>query len=132
MYPSVLRTSRTRARSVEPGGDSTATPHLRVADTGEHIAQWIIDHGCSPLPARLHETWDQALRTQFAQSDAGHAELAVISPRTAGHFAAIADARRAGIARQLSQLEARVETLLHGLRLIVGDRQEALAAAGEF
>ena len=31
----------------------------------------------------------------------------------------------------IGQLEARLKALLHGLRLVVGDRQEALAATGE-
>src|SRR3712207_8300018 len=60
-----------------------------------------------------------ALVAELAQRDTGHAELAVVSAGTARDLATIADAGRARVARQLGQLEARLEALLHGLRLVV-------------
>src|SRR5687768_8025606 len=86
----------------------------------------LIDIGVS-LPARLHEAGDQALRAEFPQGDARHAELAVIGARPARDLAAIADAGRIGVAREFRQLQARLEALLHGFPLVIGDGEEPLA-----
>src|SRR5918995_2784279 len=109
MYPSDLRTSRTRARSFEPG--VMTVPRRRICALRIRVS--ISPNGsliirCPPLPAGLHEARDQTLGAEFAQSDARHAELAVVSARTAGHFATVANAGRARVARQFSQLEARL------------------------
>src|SRR6266852_6662153 len=78
----------------------------------------------SPLPARLDHAGNLAGRGEFAQRDARELEFAVDAARTSGQLAAVADARRRRIARQLGQLEPRRELLLGGQRAIVGDRLE--------
>jgi hypothetical protein len=85
-----------------------------------------------PIPAGLHEARDQALRAELAQCDARHAELAVVSPRPTRDLAPVADAGLARVAGQLGQLEARLEALLHGIRLVVGDGEQTLAPTREF
>src|SRR5690606_14040624 len=133
MYPSFLRTSRTRARSFEPGVETVPRRRscaLRMRVSISPNGSLIIE--CPPLPARLHEARNQPLGAEFAQRDARHAELAVIGPRTARHLATVADAGGVRVARQFGQLEARLEALLHGLRLVVRNRQQALAAARVF
>src|SRR4051794_1321166 len=105
--------------------------HLRVADAGQHIAEWIVHrHVPPPLPARLHEARNQALRSEFAQRNARHLHLAREGAGTARDFATVANASRGRVAGQFGELEARVEALLHAQRVVVGDRLQALAAAG--
>src|SRR5579871_3905150 len=91
----------------------------------------VIDMLRPSSPARLHEAGDHSLGTLLAQRDAAHLELAVEPARTAGHFAAVADARGRAVARQRGELEGGGETLLHRLRLVHRDRLEARALAGE-
>src|SRR5215470_8645181 len=86
----------------------------------------------SSLPARLDETRNQTLGPELAQRKPAHLELAVIGARTAGDLAAVADAARRGVARQLSKLERGGETLLHRPRLVLRDRLEARAPGGKF
>src|SRR5690349_8023483 len=127
MKPSLFSTSRTRARSFEPGVETV--PRRRICALRMRVS--ISPNGslimrCPPLPAGLDEAGDQAGGAELAQGDAGHAELAIVGARATGDLAAVADAGRVRVAGNLGQLEARVETLLHGLRLVVGDRQQAL------
>ena len=81
--------------SAKPGAgghDRSAAPHLGIADTGEHIAQRIIDrHRVPSLPAGLHEARNEPLGAELAERDARHAELAVIGPRASGDLTAIPD-----------------------------------------
>src|SRR3954462_2858544 len=72
-----------------------------------------IDICPAPLPARPHESGDRALRRGFPERDTRHAELAVIGTRPARHLAAVAGPGGIGVARQLGQLYARLEALLH-------------------
>src|SRR5687767_1581538 len=74
------------------------------------------------LPARLDHARDLALRGQLPERDARQAELAVVSARTARQDAAVADAHLGTIARQLRQLQGRVETLLGIAALVHDDR----------
>src|SRR5579863_9045198 len=76
----------------------------------------------SPLPARLDHAGYLAGRGEVAQRDARELEFAVEAARTPGQLAAVADARRRGIARHLRQLEAGRELLLGRQRAIGGDR----------
>src|SRR5215471_41764 len=76
-------------------------------------------------PARLHEAGNQALRSEVAQGDAAHLDLAVEPARTARHLAAIADARCRAVARQRGELQRSGEPLLHRPRLVLRDRLEA-------
>src|SRR5690606_30361772 len=65
--------------------------HLRVADAGQHIADWIGKaHGRFSLPARLNQARNLAHIAQLTQSDTAHLQLAVIATRTARNFAAVA------------------------------------------
>src|SRR6266403_1935447 len=73
-----------------------------------------------PLPARLDEAGNKALRAVFAHRDAAHLVLAIDRARTAGDFAAVANPGRRRIARQLGELQRRREALFHRL-LLVGD-----------
>src|SRR5262249_23899049 len=76
------------------------------------------------LPARLQEAPDHALRPQLAPRDAAHLELAVVGLRAAGDDAAVVNARRRRIARQLGELQRRREALFHRLGLVVRNRLE--------
>src|SRR6188508_1858564 len=64
-----------------------------------------------PLPARLSQTGNQAFVAQFPKHDPRQAELAIIAARTTSQFAAVADAGRVAVTRQLGHLEARDEAL---------------------
>src|SRR5690348_17144863 len=75
-----------------------------------------------PLPTRLDHAGDQALVGQLPKHDPRQTELAVISARTAGQLAAVADARRIPVARQLRHLETRDKALGLVLGLVVRDR----------
>src|SRR5690606_34903212 len=83
-----------------------------------------------PLPARLGQAGDLPQVAQFAHGDPAHLQLAVEGPRTARHFAAVADARRGRVARQLSQLQTSVETLFQRQALVVGGRLEGSPLCG--
>src|SRR5580692_8293856 len=83
-------------------------------------------------PARLDEARNQALIAKLAERDARHLHLAIVAARPAGHLAAIAHANDRAVARQRRKADARLETLLHRTRLIVGDIEQALAPGGEF
>src|SRR5690242_7030027 len=76
------------------------------------------------LPARLYDARDQALVGQFPKHDPRQAELAIICPAAASQLAAVADARRISVARQLGHLEPRNETLGLVARFIVRDALE--------
>src|SRR5271169_4163965 len=82
-----------------------------------------------PLPARLHDAGQGARRGELSQSKARKLELAIHGPRTARELAAIADARRRRVARQLGELDARVEALL-GRQLVVDRHRLQLGALG--
>src|ERR1700722_18006013 len=82
-------------------------------------------------PARLDEARNQALIAKLAQRDARHLHLAIEATRPASHLAAIAHANDRAVARQRREADARLESLLHRTRLIIGDAQQALAAGGE-
>src|SRR3546814_10982796 len=83
-----------------------------VADAGEHITQGIGHcHLVSPLPARLHNTGDQALVGQIAELDTAQPEFAIISARAAGQIAPVTDAGRVAVARNFRHLESRDQTL---------------------
>src|SRR5262249_62002653 len=78
----------------------------------------------SSLPARLHHAGDAALARQLAQHVAAHLELAVVAARAAGELAAIAHARRRGVARQLGELELCGKAHLRRLAHVGGELVE--------
>src|SRR5688572_14327591 len=86
-----------------------------------------IDIRLPSLPARLGHAGDQTLARQITKLVAAHSELAVVTARTAGDLATIANARRRGIARHLGELDTRSETLFRRKLHVAGDRLEALA-----
>jgi hypothetical protein len=102
---------------------------LAVADAGEHITQWIGHRHSVPLPARLGDAGNQALVGHFPKHDPRQAELAIISARTAGQLAAVADAGRVAVARQLGHLQPRDQTLGLVDRLVVRDRLQLRVAS---
>src|SRR4051794_28188024 len=79
------------------------------------------------LPARLDQAGDEPGRAEVAERNARHPELAVIAARPPGDLAPVSDAHGRGIARQLGELEACLETLLERPRLVIGDCQQGLA-----
>src|SRR5690606_20932232 len=83
------------------------------------------------LPARLDHARHEAARSQFAQRDAGHFQLAIECARPARHFAAVANARRGGVAWEFRKLEGRIETLFGGERLVHRDLLQACARTGK-
>src|SRR3546814_17186835 len=84
------------------------------------------------LPAGLREAGDQALVAQFPQHDPRQSEFAINSARAASHLAAVADPGRVRIARDLSHLQTRDQTLRVVLGLIVRDRLQLRILAGIF
>src|SRR5688500_284807 len=83
-----------------------------------------------PLPARLDEAGDQPVRTEVAQGDPAHLQLAVVAARTARHLAAVADADGGRVPRQLGELQAGFETLLERQALVAGGRLQRGALGG--
>src|SRR6266545_4069843 len=83
----------------------------------------------SSLPARLEQARDHALGPEVPERDAGKLVLAVIGPRSSRHLAAVADARRRRIARELRELQRRGEPFLHRLVLVARDRPQPRTAA---
>src|SRR5579862_1675967 len=130
MKPSVLSTSSTRSRCLEPGietFDLARICALRMRAIMSPIGSFTIS---SLLPARLHEAGNKPLGTELAQRDAGQAMLAVIGARPAGHLAAVAHAIDRRIARQFGQLESRGKTLFGRQFLVARDRLESRTPAG--
>src|SRR5882672_394122 len=56
------------------------------------------------LPGGFDDAGDLAGEGEFAERQAGNAELALVAARAAAERAPVADARRRGIARELLQL----------------------------
>src|SRR5512146_2668930 len=124
MKPSACSTSSTRARSFEFGDLIVAMPRswplrmrARRSPTGSVIAISLFPS----LPACLGHARDLAEISEIAQRDTRHANLAVVALRAARDFAPVMDARLGRIARELGELELRLEALfrrhLHVLRL---------------
>src|SRR5688572_16551294 len=80
--------------------------------SGAPISASLPRTGGRRLPAGLAQAGHVATHRGFAQLVAAEAELAVHAARAAGQFAAVADAARARVARQLLQLGGGVHTLL--------------------
>src|SRR5260370_22583260 len=134
MTPSVLSTSSTRARSVDPGGDTLdllrmCALRMRAIRSPSGSFRAIAR---SASPARFDQAGDDAPGAELPQSDAAHPELAIEAARPPGDLAAVANARARGIARQLRQLERGREPLLGRQRLVARDRLEPRSPAGEF
>src|SRR4051812_33029634 len=72
------------------------------------------------LPARLDEAGDQALRTQVAERNPAHLQLAIICARTPGDLATVADAGLGRVPRQFRQLQPGVEAFFERQALIIG------------
>src|SRR5689334_1692262 len=133
MKPSVLSTSSTRSRCLDPGietFDLLRICALRIRAIMSPIGSFTPIAPSSP--ARLHKARNEAFGAKLAQCDTTQAMLAVISARTPAQFAAVANARFRGIARQFSQLQSSGETLLHRQLLVVCDRFELRAPVGKF
>ncbi len=65
----------------------------------------------------------------YQTSNARQLMLAIVAARPAGQFTAVADPGGRRIARQFGKLQRGGKTLLHRLRLVLGDRFEARPAA---
>src|SRR5215217_258752 len=104
---------------------------MGVLDTGDHIADGVVDHWTFPLPARLDETGDQTRGAKLPQGDPAHLQLAIVGARAPRDLAPVTDAGRSGVARQLRELQPGFETFFERKSLIVGSRLERGALAGE-
>src|SRR3954471_5356111 len=130
MKPSLLSTSSTLTRSLEPGVDTFG--FFRICAL---VMRAIISPSGSfncmraSSPARLHEARDQALGTELAKRDTTELVLAIERTRPARHFAAIADAGLTGVARHFGKLQRSGEALFHRLGLVHDDRFQAVATA---
>src|SRR6185437_3088393 len=110
MKPSAASTSSRRVRSLELGDwifDNPRYCPLRMRVNRSPMGSVIIALPSSP--ARFGHAGDLAEIRQIAQRDTRQLGLAVEALRTAGQFAAMVDTHLRGIARQLRELEARVE-----------------------
>src|SRR6185295_3712325 len=85
--------------------------------------------GLRLLPARLHHPGNHALARQLAQHVAANLELAVIAARATGQLAAVAHARRRGVARQLGELEPRGKALFRLPGQVGGELLQLFALA---
>src|SRR5690242_12673357 len=78
-------------------------------------------------PAGLDDAGNFAAHRELAQLVAAEAELAIHAARPAGERAAVADARRVGVARELLDRKARLEPrVVRGLG-VLEDRDQRLA-----
>src|SRR5215813_5260644 len=131
MKPSVLSTSSTRSRCLEPGietFDLLRICALRIRAIMSPIGSFT---AIAPsLPARFHKARNEALGAKLAQRNAAQPMLAVEGPRPAGKLATIADARARGIARQFGELERRRKALFHRQLLVVRDRLQLCTPIG--
>src|SRR5882762_10716313 len=117
IYPSRFKTSRTLARIFEAGAATTAWRArcpLRIRVSMSPRGSVIMAR--LPSPARFEHAGDQAGGGQLADRDARQLELPVIAARPPGQGAPIANPRVGAVARQLRQLQLRLEALL-GRRL---------------
>src|SRR5215831_9356977 len=133
MKPSVLSTSSTRSRCLEPGIETLDLLRicaLRIRAIMSPIGSFTAIAPSSP--ARLHKARDEAFGAKLAQRDAAQAMLAVIRARTPAELAAVADARLRRIARYFGKLQGRSKTLFHRQLLVVRDRLELRAPVGKF
>src|SRR6185312_2853004 len=84
-----------RDLALHPGGGHRhrlVQRRVAVADTGEHVPDWITDHDRSS-PARLRHSRDHALVGELAQADAAHPEFAEVRARAPAARAAVIRAR---------------------------------------
>src|SRR5690606_12483066 len=79
------------------------------------------------LPAGLAQAGNVTAHRRLAQHVAAQAKLPIHTTRTTGHLTAVALAHRAGVARQLLQLDRCVELFLVGCGLAGKDLLELLA-----
>src|SRR3712207_2556224 len=96
---------------------------LRVADARQHVPEGIGQRHAvlPPLPARLDHAGDLAGVSQLPQHVPAQLKLAVIAPRAARQLAAQPHAVPRAVARELRQLERRVEAVLHRQRAVHHD-----------
>src|SRR5215510_15588035 len=133
MKPSVLSTSSTRSRCLDPGIETFDL--LRICAFRMRVIMSPIGSftAIAPSsPARLHKPRDEAFGAKLAQCDTAQAVLAVIAPRATAQLAAIAHARSGGITRQFSQLQSRGKTLLHRQLFVLRDCLQLRAPVGKF
>src|SRR5215468_8709521 len=132
MKPSVLSTSSTRSRCLEPGIETLDLLRicaLRIRAIMSPIGSFTAIAPSSP--ARLHKARNEAFGAKLAQRDTAQAMLAVIGARTAAKLAPIAYARPGGVARQLGKLEGSGKTLLHRQLLVARDCFKLRTSIGE-
>ena len=76
-------------------------------------------------PTRLQEAGNQALVAEFAQRDAAELVLAIISARTPGQLATVANAGGRRVARHFRKLQRGRKALFPRLLLVHHDRFQA-------
>src|SRR5207237_616482 len=105
-------TSSTRARSLDAGVTTLSLRacwplRMRVSKSPTGSVNAIF----GSLPARLRDARNQALVGQFTEHDARETELAVVSTRTTGQLATIANPGWVRVARDLCKSETRNQAL---------------------
>src|SRR3569623_177078 len=123
MYPSLFSTSSTLARIFEPGVETLDL--ARICALRMRVMRSLIGSCVDmrpSLPARLHETRDQAPGTEVTDRDAAHLGLAIDRVRPAADLAAVVNARCRRNARHFGKLDGRGEALFHRLLLVRDDR----------
>src|SRR5438067_5896347 len=79
-------------------------------------------------PARFEHAGDLSRRGEFANRDARQFELAIHATRPTGQRAPVANPCLRAVARQLGELQLRLEALFRRRLAVAGDRLETPAA----
>src|ERR1700760_3535254 len=120
MKPSDFSTSRTRPRMVEAG--VTTLSRRRICAFRIRVSMSAMgsvrDIQVLSLPARLDHAGHLPEIAELAQRDTAELQLAIVTARTAGQLAAVANAARRRIARQGRELQLGGEAVFHAGRLI--------------
>src|SRR5262245_49690248 len=133
MKPSRFSTSSTLPRSFDAGLctlDNFALCALRMRVSKSPKGSENVIFLRPPLPARLDHAGNLAGGGQFPQGNTRDLEFSVIAARAPRKLAPVVLTHRRGIARDLRQLQARRKTLLHGQRLVIGNRLQPRPAPG--
>src|SRR3974390_825658 len=132
MKPSVLSTSSTRSRCLEPGIETFDL--LRIWALRMRVIISPIGSFTAIAPSvrpALHKAGNGAFGAKLAQRDTAQTMLAIERTGAPRQFAAITHTRPRGIPRQFSKLQRRRETLLHRQLLVLRERLEFRAPVGE-
>src|SRR5579871_3375821 len=120
MNPSSFSTSSRRARSLDAGQETLASPRncpLRILARRSPIGS-LMAIPFAPLPARLGHAGDLAKICEIPKRDARKLQFSVVAFRAAAEIAAIVHATGRRVARQLCEFEPCSEALFRRDRKI--------------